>query len=83
MSNAKTLTRKVFEALLAAFVLAFAFFVLGFLVGYFVAIPYGTQSQFGNAVDSGLFFAAISLILDPVLYFSWVSYRMKKRGGIK
>ena len=60
------------------FFVALAFFLVGFIVGYLHWIPKLPDSRFRQAIDSGLFCVALSLLLDPVLYFSWFTYRKRK-----
>ncbi|MFC4994768.1 hypothetical protein [Rubritalea tangerina] len=65
--------------LYAFLVLLSLFFLLGFVVGWLQWTPHFKHSQFLEGVYSGTFFSVCSLIIDPILYFSWVSLQAKKK----
>ena len=79
MSSKQTIAQSALRMLGAFLVISVAFFMFGFGVGYFHWIPNAPDSRFRQAVDSGLFGVVVSLMLDPVLYFSWISYMRRRR----
>ena len=78
MSRNQTFVQRALRLVTVFFFVAFAFFLFGFIFGYLHWIPELPDSRFRQAIDSGLFCAALSLLLDPVLYFSCITYRKRK-----
>jgi hypothetical protein len=79
MSDKQTFCQTALRVLVAFLAVTFAFFLFGFVLGYYHWIPEAKDSRFMQAVDWGLFMVVVSLILDPFLYFSWISY-FKRRA---
>lgn len=76
-----TFTDKVLLFVLVAVGVAVACFLIGFLYGYFNWIPELRDSRFIQACHTGAFFMVASVILDPILYFSFYSYFARKWRG--
>jgi len=54
---------------------AFAWFIFGFVIGYWTSS--GQEAQFKHAIGVGFLFVAISVVgID--LYLRWISYWLKK-----
>jgi len=79
VSTPKKIAGWLIRIALAVLIVGLVFFVIGFGFGYFMWLPRLPASRLRQAIDNGLFFVCVSLILDPVVIVSLIAYLARKR----